>query len=311
MVFYWLITVKYCWLYLHFLGTFERGVFLKAFYKFLFIFLFVLTGAIFFSLPAFAISSQANGTTVYNQTIYVDPSGDYPFTGSSTTVGDSVNIYFREKDSYYIRYPAGSTFKRGYVPVSAVSVSTPIILNQYNSWYTKLLGSANQSVYLCPENSSLTVGTIGQADPLLVLGDEGNQYYIQYSTTGANKKRGYISKSLVNGNTYSSWYAKISDGANHDVFAYTNEISTNKVGTVFGTDPILVIGQDGNYYYIKYPASGAVKTGYINKAYITNGNKPISGLSVVNFPLENVSNGVYTISVKISDDLNSVDRRLC
>jgi hypothetical protein len=260
---------------------------------------------ILFSLQSFAILSQVDGTTKYDQTIYADPSTNFPFNNSVTTIGDKVNIYWKENDWYYIRYPIGNpvtSYKRGYVPVSSISTTATVTANSYSSWFTKLVNTGSQTVYLCPDNSSLTVGQINGTDPLVVMGEDDSYYYIQYFA-GVKTKRGYISKSLVKGNTnYITWYAKTSDRENHNVYAYIND-SVNDIGTVFGTDPIIVMGEDGNYYFIKYPTSSSVKMGYISKSLITAGNTPVSSLSIVNTPSGNIASEAYSVSVKISDDL--------
>lgn len=137
--------------------------------------------------------------------------------------------------------------------------------------------SGSVDVYCLPDNtSSMRIGSIG-AESVSVYWGEGNSYYIQYTvSSGANSgyKRGYVPKSAitvsgtVGGINYTSRQAHTV--SNTAVYNRSNTSSLS-IGTVYSTDTITILQEDGNWYYIQYPTSSVAKRGYIPKSAVSTG----------------------------------------
>lgn len=137
--------------------------------------------------------------------------------------------------------------------------------------------SGTVNVYCLPDNTgSMRIGSIG-AESVSVYWAEGNSYYIQYTvSSGANSgyKRGYVPKSAitvsgtVGGINYTSRQAHTT--SNTAVYN-RNTSSSLSIGTVYSTDTITILQEDGNWYYIQYPTSSVAKRGYIPKSAVSTG----------------------------------------
>lgn len=51
--------------------------------------------------------------------------------------------------------------------------------------------------------------------------------------------------------------------------AYRNSDLTNKVGTVYGTDQLTILAAEGDVVYVRFPANGTTKEGWIKASYIS------------------------------------------
>ena len=131
-------------------------------------------------------------------------------------------------------------------------------------------GSTN--VYCLPDDtSSMKIGSISSGK-VHVYWQEGNSYYIQYSvSTGSSDiRRGYVPISKIT----------VSGVGNMDHVVWKRQTLTNQkvynrsstssllIGTVYSSDIISVMQEDGDWYYIQYPTSGGYKRGYIPKSSI-------------------------------------------
>ncbi len=137
--------------------------------------------------------------------------------------------------------------------------------------------SGTVNVYCLPDNtSSMRIGSIG-AEGVSVYWAEGNSYYIEYNLSGtanSGKKRGYVPKSAitvsgtVGGINYTSRQAHTT--SNTAVYNRNTSLSLS-IGTVYSTDTITILQEDGDWYYIEYPTSGLDKRGYILKSAVSTG----------------------------------------
>lgn len=172
-----------------------KGVFFikKLFSVFLILLVFSSTSML--PMRTFALPTPQNGTMQSAQTVYCLP-------GSGMTIGsvsnhESVQVYWKEGSYYYIQYVVSSGnysgYKRGYVPVSSVSVSN-VSNYSYSTFYAKV--PSNKTVYNRSNTSSLVIGSVYSSDTFTVLQDDGSWYYIEYPISNGHK-RGYIKKSDI------------------------------------------------------------------------------------------------------------------
>lgn len=167
------------------------------------------------------------------------------------------------------------TFASG---VTAYALPTP----------TNATSVASSTVYCLPDNtSSMTIGSIG-IETVSVYWAEGNSYYIQYTVNSgaySGYKRGYVPKSVISvsgigGINYASFPAHTS--SNQTVYNRSTT-SSMTIGTVFSSDNITVLQEDGSWYYIQYPVSGGYKRGYVPKStVVAAAAQPTGNLEVVN-----------------------------
>lgn len=156
-----------------------------------------------------------------------------------------------------------------FMSIFAFSAFSAFALPAYKSG--KSTGSTD--VYCLPDNtSSMKIGSIG-VESVKVYWAEGNSYYIEYTVSNGSYsgyKRGYVPKSKISvsgvgGISYTS--RKAQTKANTKVYNRSNT-SSLPIGTVYATDTLTILQEDGSWYYIQYPVSGGYKRGYISKSSI-------------------------------------------
>lgn len=147
---------------------------------------------------------------------------------------------------------------------------------------------SSSTVYCLPDNtSSMTIGSIG-IENVSVYWAEGNSYYIQYTVSSgaySGYKRGYVPKTKISvsgigGINYTSFPAHTS--SNQTVYNRSTT-SSMTIGTVYSTDDITVLQEDGTWYYIQYPITGGYKRGYVPKSTVVAvAAEPTGNFEVVN-----------------------------
>ena len=140
--------------------------------------------------------------------------------------------------------------------------------------YTNASSNGSTSVYVMPNSSSITVGSIG-VESVKVYWQESGYYYIEYVVSGGaygGYKRGYVPTSKINVsgisvNTYPAWGTKTY--SNQTVY---DRSATNSyvIGSVLSTDNISIIREDGSWYFIQYPVTGGYKRGYVPKITVNS-----------------------------------------
>ena len=147
-------------------------------------------------IQSFALPSAHTGTMLSAQTVYCLLGGG--MTIGSVSSNETVQVYWRENSYYYIQYVVSSGnysgYKRGYVPVSSVSVSG-VGENTFSPYYGKV--QSNKTVYNRSDPSSLVIGSVFASDEFTILQEDGLWYYIDYPISGGGHKRGYIQRSDI------------------------------------------------------------------------------------------------------------------
>lgn len=157
------------------------------------------------ALNASALPTPKTGTSSGTVNVYCLPDNTNSMRIGSIGA-ESVSVYWSEGNSYYIQYTvssgANSGYKRGYVPKSAITVSGTVGGINYTSRQAHT--TSNTAVYNRSNTSSLSIGTVYSTDTITILQEDGNWYYIQYPTSGLDK-RGYILKSAVSTVTWDTY----------------------------------------------------------------------------------------------------------
>lgn len=138
--------------------------------------------------------------------------------------------------------------------------------------YTTANSNSGTNVYCSPNSSSMVVGSIG-VESVKVYWQESGYYYIEYVVSGggySGYKRGYVPTGTINVSgigdiSYVPWPSNTT--SNQTV--YDRPITTSYViGTVYSTDSIIILQEDGSWYFIQYPITGGFKRGYVPKSTI-------------------------------------------
>lgn len=141
-------------------------------------------------------SAVAKASTI----VYFGPSDTLYCRVGSIDANETVEVHAKELNYYYITYTAGSTKKRGFVPVgSFVNESGLPTAAMFNSGCLGVCTAPGKTpVYYGPNSSGFaSVGTISHSETFTVFLPAVNDwYYIEYSTSGG-AKRGFIPISIV------------------------------------------------------------------------------------------------------------------
>lgn len=140
--------------------------------------------------------------------------------------------------------------------------------------YTTASTNSSTNVYCLANSSSMVVGSIG-VESVKVYWQENGYYYIEYTVSGGaygGYKRGYVPTSKINvsgikDNNYPAWPTNTT--SNQTIY---NRSATNSyvIGTVFSTDKISVIREDGSWNFVEYPVSGSYKRGYVPRSTVVS-----------------------------------------
>lgn len=169
------------------------------------LFVFGLFSAFSFSVNAAGIISSTNKYTYIRMAPYWTAE-----VVDELTSGYRITVIERDYSYFYIEYDKGGITKRGYLPLADSNVTGyswcnhGIFLPGHNNT------TAAVTVRYKPNSASSSCGTIDadegevSSKPLLVLREEDNFYFVQYSTnttaTGSTQplyKRGWVAKSTI------------------------------------------------------------------------------------------------------------------
>lgn len=129
-------------------------------------------------------SAVAKASTI----VYFGPSDTLYCRVGSIDANETVEVHAKELNYYYITYTAGSTKKRGFVPVgSFVNESGLPTAAMFNSGCLGVCTAPGKTpVYYGPNSSGFaSVGTISHSETFTVFLPAVNDwYYIEYSTSG-------------------------------------------------------------------------------------------------------------------------------
>lgn len=200
-----------------------------------------------------------------------------------------------------IEYNTTSGRKRGYVPrhyISITSFSGVNVMRKIQSIAT-FAGTASAKAYYGPNTTFPSVGSIG-AGELVSLIDQwdtnGSYRFIEYNTSGG-KKRGYVAGTFSNATGFDHRAAM-----NYDVYHGPDTSNYAKVGSVDQGDPVKIIWQEGDWFYIQYPAKSNLKAGFVPKTVI----KDYAGISTDTHSyaghMQQVNAGSQAVDVKAGPD---------
>lgn len=157
-----------------------------------------------------------------------------------------------------------------FMSIFAASAFSAFALPAYKSGKS----TSSTDVYCLPDNtSSMKIGSIG-VESVKVYWAEGNSYYIEYTVSNGSYsgyKRGYVPKSKISVSGVGGiGYTSRKDHTNSNTKVYNrSNTSSLPIGTVYSTDTLTILQEDGNWYYIQYPVSGGYKRGYILKSAVS------------------------------------------
>ena len=222
-------------------------------------------------------SAVAKASTI----VYFGPSDTLYCRVGSIDANETVEVHAKELNYYYITYTAGSTKKRGFVPVgSFVNESGLPTAAMFNSGCLGVCTAPGKTpVYYGPNSSGFaSVGTISHSETFTVFLPAVNDwYYIEYSTSGG-AKRGFIPISIVRNlkgilartNTAKSVYAGPKTS-----YALLGGLSQYEYCVLVAYGVI----DSTAWFQAEYSAGGTRKRGYIqddNLTRIGNGVAPYS-----------------------------------
>lgn len=222
-------------------------------------------------------SAVAKASTI----VYFGPSDTLYCRVGSIDANETVEVHAKELNYYYITYTAGSTKKRGFVPVgSFVNESGLPTAAMFNSGCLGVCTAPGKTpVYYGPNSSGFaSVGTISHSETFTVFLPAVNDwYYIEYSTSGG-AKRGFIPISIVRNlkgilartNTAKSVYAGPKTS-----YALLGGLSQYEYCVLVAYGVI----DSTAWFQAEYSAGGTRKRGYIqddNLTRIGNGIAPYS-----------------------------------
>lgn len=122
--------------------------------------------------------------------------------------------------------------------------------------------SSNQKAYTSSSLSSSDGSYIYTSDYCRIVKTSGNSLLVEYPTSGGGTKQRWVaaSKFFCQYN-YSVW----SKTATQNITVKSRPGAGVTVGSVYKGDQVYVLGENGSYYQILYPAGSVWKFGYISK----------------------------------------------
>lgn len=200
-----------------------------------------------------------------------------------------------------IEYNTTSGRKRGYVPrhyISITSFSGVNVMRKIQSIAT-FAGTASAKAYYGPNTTFPSVGSIGAGELVSIIDQwdtNGSYRFIEYNTSGG-KKRGYVAGTFSNATGFDHRAAM-----NYDVYHGPDASNYAKVGSVDQGDPVKIIWQEGDWFYIQYPAKSNLKAGFVPKTVI----KDYAGISTDTHSyagyMQQVNAGSQAVDVKAGPD---------
>lgn len=214
---------------------------------------------------------MATGISVSNNKVYFGPDDTiYPHQNSSVGPNESVTILWKEGSWYYIEYYSGSYKKRMYIQTDKLSSISGTVSSKTIIEASRIAKAA--TVYCGPgDNSTYVVaGSVDENEAVTYLSYTENSYsLIEYSITGGQKKRAYISSEKLSAVDSSLTETMSSD---EDVYYGAGGSSIYaKIGTLDAGDNVKVIFREGDWFMVEYLPTGATtyKRGFVPKTSVS------------------------------------------
>lgn len=179
--------------------------------------------------------------------------------------GDTVTILGESGNWYQIEYNNGF----GYVSKDYVSLTNPAV--EKKTGYVYNLDGTTLNVRPQPNTSQAAVGKLNEGDTVIVVGESGNWYEIEYNNSTAFVSKDYVTftkpGSHPDGNINFEKNPRtgvVIDGVPTLNVRQAATTSSSILGTLTSTNEVTIVGRENDFYKIKYNTG----FGYVHKDYV-------------------------------------------
>ena len=177
------------------------------------------------------------------------------------TQGTSVVIVGESGNWYQIEF----NNKTAYVSKDYITFTAPTPEVVKKTGYVYNLDGALLNVRPKPSTSETPIGTLTQGTSVVITGETGNWYHIEFNNTTAYVSKDYITFTAPTPEVVKkTGYVYNLDGALLNVRPKPSTWET-PIGTLTQGSSVVIVGESGNWYQIEFNN----KTAYVSKDYIT------------------------------------------
>ena len=177
------------------------------------------------------------------------------------TQGTSVVIVGESGNWYQIEF----NNKTAYVSKDYITFTAPTPEVVKKTGYVYNLDGALLNVRPKPSTSETPIGTLTQGTSVVITGETGNWYHIEFNNTTAYVSKDYITFTAPTPEVVKkTGYVYNLDGALLNVRPKPSTWET-PIGTLTQGSSVVIVGESGNWYEIEYNNS----TAYVSKDYVT------------------------------------------
>ena len=177
------------------------------------------------------------------------------------TQGTSVVIVGESGNWYQIEF----NNKTAYVSKDYITFTAPTPEVVKKTGYVYTLDGALLNVRPKPSTSETPIGTLTQGTSVVITGETGNWYHIEFNNTTAYVSKDYITFTAPTPEVVKkTGYVYNLDGALLNVRPKPSTWET-PIGTLTQGSSVVIVGESGNWYEIEYNNS----TAYVSKDYVT------------------------------------------
>ena len=175
--------------------------------------------------------------------------------------GTSVVIVGESGNWYQIEF----NNKTAYVSKDYITFTAPTPEVVKKTGYVYNLDGALLNVRPKPSTSETPIGTLTQGTSVVITGETGNWYHIEFNNTTAYVSKDYITFTAPTPEVVKkTGYVYNLDGALLNVRPKPSTWET-PIGTLTQGSSVVIVGESGNWYEIEYNNS----TAYVSKDYVT------------------------------------------
>lgn len=240
----------------------------------------------FADIPPISQDEDVNSVMSIDSDVFAGPDNVAYAKIGSVSEDEAVFVIFKEYNWFYIRYSTANGKKQGFVPQNSVSNYVELANNvsdMTNSWTGCMdLSVSTSDVYSGPSISYVSLGTIGNNEPVTRLNYEENDYTLIEYATSFGAKRGYVPCDALSNVTRGN----LGVVTEEDVDVYFDSIYTRVSGAVGINEYVVILAQDRGAesvdatYYIEYNTPSGRKRGFVKQSNIAKlGNFSVEVLS--------------------------------
>ena len=175
--------------------------------------------------------------------------------------GTSVVIVGESGNWYQIEF----NNKTAYVSKDYITFTAPTPEVVKKTGYVYNLDGTLLNVRPKPSTSEAPIGTLTQGTSVVIIGESGNWYHIEFNNTTAYVSKDYITFTAPTPEVVKkTGYVYNLDGALLNVRPKPSTWET-PIGTLTQGTSVVIVGESGNWYQIEFNNT----TGYVSKDYIT------------------------------------------